>query len=197
MESQPTGLLERLRIQRESAQGPAPSSVPPQLLDFTVPVIDVGPTPTLTESTSRSSSMIPAHGVGSLTTDYGPRIDEVVTRLAHLETQNDDVRKRFDGMEANLRSGLADLRSELPNMITGEVARHVTPTNEAVADVGGRLGRMETDFTRERERWSNVVTSFDQRLDTRLRSFRQDVTVMLTGMAVLVLAMLMMLLLRR
>ena len=197
MESQPTGLLERLRVQRESAQSSAPSPVPPQLLDFTGPVIDVGPAPTSSESTSRSSSMIPSQGSGSPTTDYGPRIDEVVTRLARLETQNDDVRRRFDGIEANLRSGLADLRTELPGMITGEVARHVTPTNEAVADIGGRLGRMETDFTRERERWSNVVTSFDQRLDTRLRSFRQDVTVMLTGMAVLVLAMLMMLLLRR
>ena len=53
------------------------------------------------------------------------------------------------------------------------------------------------DWGRERERWANVVTSFDQRLDTRLRSFRQDVTVMLTGMAVLILAMLMLLLLRR
>jgi hypothetical protein len=41
------------------------------------------------------------------------------------------------------------------------------------------------------------VTSFDQRLDSRLRSFRQDVTVMLSGMAVLILAMLMLLLLRR
>ena len=197
MESQQTGLLERLRVQRESAQGAAPSARPPPILDFTSPIIDPGPAPTSGETGSRSSSMIPSQSAGPATADYGPRIDEVVTRLARLETQNDDVRRRFEGIEANVRSGLADLRTELPNMITGEVARHVTPTNEAVADIGGRLGRIETDFTRERERSSNVVTSFDQRLDTRLRSFRQDVTVMLTGMAVLVLAMLMMLLLRR
>jgi hypothetical protein len=82
-------------------------------------------------------------------------------------------------------------------MVSGEVARHVTATNEAVAELGGRVGRVESEFTRERERWANVVTSFDQRLDGRLRSFRQDVTVMLTGMAVLILAMLMLLLLRR
>ena len=160
-------------------------------------MIDLGPVPTPVETGSRGSSMMTSHVTPPSSPDYGPRIDEVVTRLARLETQNDDVRRRFDGIDANLRSGLADLRTELPGMITGEVARHVTPTNEAVADIGGRLGRMETDFTRERERWSNVVTSFDQRLDTRLRSFRQDVTVMLTGMAVLVLAMLLMLLLRR
>ena len=197
MESQQTGLLERLRVQRESAQGAGANAAPAPLLDFAPPIHDPGPAPTPFETSTRVSSMVASQVSGGSSPDYGPRIDEVVTRLARLETQNDDVRRRFDGIEANLRSGLADLRTELPGMITGEVARHVTPTNEAVADIGGRLGRMETDFTRERERWSNVVTSFDQRLDTRLRSFRQDVTVMLTGMAVLVLAMLMMLLLRR
>lgn len=120
-----------------------------------------------------------------------------IERIDRLESGRDDLSRRLDSVEASLRQGLVDLRSELPTMITGEIARHTTATNEAVAEIGGRMGRLESEFTRERERWSNVVTSFDQRLDQRLRSFRQDVTVMLTGTAVLILAMLMLLLLRR
>jgi hypothetical protein len=120
-----------------------------------------------------------------------------IERIDRLESDRDDVRHRLDSVEASLRAGLAELRTELPSLITGEVARHTTATNEAVAELGGRVGRMESEFSRERERWASVVTSFDQRLDQRLRSFRQDVTVMLTGMAVLILAMLMLLLLRR
>jgi hypothetical protein len=126
-----------------------------------------------------------------------PAVEEHAVRISRLETNNDEVRNRLDSIEGNLRAGLNELRGELPGIVTGEVTRHLTPTNEALAELGGRVGRMETDFGRERERWAGIVTSFDQRLDQRLRSFRQDVTVMLTGMAVLILAMLMLLLLRR
>jgi len=130
-------------------------------------------------------------------TAASPMLDEHAVRISRLETNNEDLGKRIDSIEANLRAGLNELRLELPGAVTAEIGRHLTPTNEALAELGGRVGRMETDFTRERERWAGIVTSFDQRLDQRLRSFRQDVTVMLTGMAVLILAMLMLLLLRR
>lgn len=124
-------------------------------------------------------------------------MEEHTVRISRLESGTDEMRTRIDSIEANLRAGLNELRGEIPGIVTGEVGRHLTPTNEAVAELGGRIGRMETDFGRERERWAGIVTSFDQRLDQRLRSFRSDVTVMLTGMAVLILAMLMLLLLRR
>ena len=187
MDGQPTGLLERLRAQRESMQAGAGLSA------ALPPTIDIG----ITTEPDLGGTAIPmppaiAEPVAA------PALDPYqIDRIDRLESERDDVRHRLDSVEASLRAGLADLRAELPSLITGEVARHVAPTNEAVADLGGRVGRVEGEFTRERERWANVVTSFDQRLDQRLRSFRQDVTVMLTGMAVLILAMLMLLLLRR
>ena len=104
------------------------------------------------------------------------------------------LRQQRESMESTAGTGAS---AEMPATVTAEVNRLTTPLNEAVADVGSRVSRLEGDFTRERERWSSIVTSFDQRLDHRLRSFRQDVTVMLAGMAVLVLAMLMLLLMRR
>lgn len=190
MESQQTGLLERLRAQRENMQ--AVTGAPPTLpttaeedgpagesLGAELPMARMGAPNT--EST-RSAERLP---------------DDAAPRLARLESGQENLGRRLDQMEVNLREGLDALRTELPGLITAEVARQVMPTNETVADLGGRVGRFETEFTRERERWSNVVTSFDQRLDQRLRSFRQDVTVMLTGMAVLILAMLMLILLRR
>jgi hypothetical protein len=188
VDGQPTGLLERLRAQRESMQaGSMPSAAIPPTTDLGISLEpDLGGTaipmpPAIMESAASAPSFDPYQ----------------IDRIDRLESDRDEVRHRLDSVEASLRAGLADLRSELPSMITGEVARHATATNEAVAEIGGRVGRIETEFTRERERWSTVVTSFDQRLDQRLRSFRQDVTVMLTGMAVLILAMLMLLLLRR
>jgi hypothetical protein len=182
---QQTGLLERLRAQRESMQSGAP-------------IVAIAETSTMPEASpaedsepSRPTSAPAAAAAPS------PILEEHAVRIGRLETSNDDIRNRLDSIEANLRGGLNELRLELPGIVTGEIGRHLTPTNEALADLGGRVGRMETDFSRERERWAGIVTSFDQRLDQRLRSFRQDVTVMLTGMAVLILAMLMLLLLRR
>jgi hypothetical protein len=188
MDGQPTGLLERLRAQRESMQAGAPASAAfPPAIDLGLGVEpDFGGSavpmpPAMLDPVPARASLDPYH----------------LDRIDRLESDRDDARHRLDAVEASLRAGLADLRSELPSLITGEVARHVAPTNDAVADLGGRVGRIEGEFTRERERWASAVTSFDQRLDSRLRSFRQDVTVMLSGMAVLVLAMLMLLLLRR
>lgn len=184
MDSQ-TGLLERLRAQRESMQSGGPivatADAPPP--------VDSAPT--------EEPEPIRAMPAPSAPQAASPLLEEHAVRISRLETNNEDVRTRLDSIEANLRAGLTELRGELPGIVTGEVTRHLMPTNEALAELGGRVGRMETDFTRERERWAGVVTSFDQRLDQRLRSFRQDVTVMLTGMAVLILAMLMLLLLRR
>lgn len=185
MDGQPTGLLERLRAQRESMQAGtsavAEGSVVP---DLGIPIEIDAPTP----------MPMPAAPAAP---EPGRLAPEYLQRLERLESDRDDSRRRVDSVEASLRAGLADLRAELPGMMTSEIGKHTTASNEAVAEIGGRLGRVESEFTRERERWANVVTSFDQRLDQRLRSFRQDVTVMLTGMAVLILAMLMLLLLRR
>jgi hypothetical protein len=190
VEGQPSGLLERLRAQRESMQSATGSSAIPAATDIGITAEpDVGGT---------AMPMPPAiMGLPEREAPSNAALFEQGTRIDRLESDRDDVRSRLDSVEATLRAGLADLRTELPGIITGEVAKHTTATNEAVAELGGRVGRIESEFTRERERWSSVVTSFDQRLDTRLRSFRQDVTVMLTGMAVLILAMLMLLLLRR
>jgi len=188
MEGQPTGLLERLRAQRESMTvAGAPEESP----------ITAEPEMPLPPSLAMPA---PVEETRSRRDDPAELSAHQIERIDRLESGRDDLSRRLDSVEASLRQGLVDLRSELPTMptmITGEVARHTTATNEAVAAIGGRMGRLESEFTRERERWSNVVTSFDQRLDQRLRSFRQDVTVMLTGMAVLILATLMMLLLRR
>jgi hypothetical protein len=185
MESQQTGLLERLRAQRESMQSGSPA-------------VAVAEAPALPETSSNNDDDDRARPMPerSAPSQPSPLIEEHAVRIGRLEGNHEDVRNRLDSIEANLRAGLNELRGDLPNMVTAEVTRHLTPTNEALADLGGRMGRMETDFSRERERWAGVVTSFDQRLDQRLRSFRQDVTVMLTGMAVLILAMLMLLLLR-
>jgi hypothetical protein len=187
MDGQPTGLLERLRAQRESMQAgvSAPAGIPstdlgigdgPDLGGSAMPM-----PPAMLEPMPAAPSLDPYH----------------LDRIDRLELERDDARHRIESVEASLRAGLADLRADLPGLITGEVARQVAATNDAVAEIGGRVGRIEGEFTRERERWANVVTSFDQRLDSRLRSFRQDVTVMLSGMAVLILAMLMLMLLRR
>jgi len=187
MESQQTGLLERLRAQRESMQSGSP-----------VVAVAEPPPAALPETSAGDDNDAPRQmmAAAAAPAQPSPMLEEHAVRIGRLETNQEDVRTRLDSMEANLRAGLQELRGELPNIVTAEVTRHLTPTNEALADLGGRVGRMETDFTRERERWAGVVTSFDTRLDQRLRSFRQDVTVMLTGMAVLILAMLMLLLLR-
>jgi hypothetical protein len=186
MDGQPTGLLERLRAQRESMQAGASASAIPST------DLGIGPEPDL------GGSAIPMPPAMLERMPAAPSFDSYhLDRIDRLEVDRDDTRHRLESVEASLRAGLADLRADLPSLITGEVARHVAATNDAVAELGGRVGRIEGEFTRERERWANVVTSFDQRLDSRLRSFRQDVTVMLSGMAVLILAMLMLLLLRR
>lgn len=187
MESSQSGLLERLRAQRESMQAAA-SSAPTE-----------EEPPAMAESATSPPPTMPAvaQPTAAAAAETTAVMREHAARLVRLESEGDVARQRLDAVEANLRQGLHELRTELPTMITAEVQRSTTTTNEAVADVVGRVGRLEGDFTRERERWGSLVTSFDQRLDHRLRSFRQDVTVMLAGMAVLVLAMLMLLLMRR
>ena len=189
MDGQPTGLLERLRAQRESMQAGAVAS------PAFHPTADLG---IGAEPDSGGTGMpMPPAMIESMPAASRSLDSYQLERIDRLELGRDDLRHRLDSVEASLRGGIADLRAGLPGMITTEVARHATATNEAVAELGGRVGRIESEFTRERERWANVVTSFDQRLDTRLRSFRQDVTVMLTGMGILILAMLMLMLLRR
>lgn len=118
-------------------------------------------------------------------------------RLQKLEAESEVLQKRIETSESNGRATIAELRGEIPGLITGEVGKHIGATTDAVNEAVSRVTRLETDFTRERERWSTIVTSFDHRLDHRLRSFRQDVTVMLAGISVLVLAMLLLLLMRR
>jgi hypothetical protein len=188
VDGQPTGLLERLRAQRESMQAGAALSAAHPSAD---------PRPGAEAEPGGTAIPMPPATVESLPASSASLDRYRLERIDHLELDRDDLRQRLDSVEAGLRAGLADLRTELPSVISGEVARHLTATNDAVAELGGRVDRFENDFTRERERWANVVTSFDQRLDTRLRSFRQDVTVMLTGMGILILAMLMLMLLRR
>jgi hypothetical protein len=190
VEGQPSGLLERLRAQRESMQAAA---APPAV--SLPPATDVGITAEPDFGGTAIPMPMPSASVQEPSTTAA--LVEQIGRIDRIESDREDLRHRIDSVESMLRAGLSDLRTELPGIITGEIAKHTTATNEAVAELGGRMGRMENEFTRERERWSNVVTSFDQRLDQRLRSFRQDVTVLLTGMAVLILAMLMLLLLRR
>ena len=144
-----TGLLERLRAQRESMHSGAPI----------VGVADVG-APIEASPAEESESARPM--AAAAPTAPSPMLDEHAVRIGRLETNNEDLGKRIDSIEANLRAGLNELRLELPGAVTAEIGRHLTPTNEALAELGGRVGRMETDFTRERERWAGIVTSFDQ-----------------------------------
>lgn len=190
MESSQSGLLERLRAQRESMQASPGVASPTEEESGGAGEAPVSPPAPMMPGS-------PAGAAAAAVAEATAATREHATRIVRLEADGDAVRQRVDAIEANLRNGLAELRAELPGAITGEVGRVMSTTNEALADVSGRVGRLENDFTRERERWSSLVTSFDQRLDHRLRSFRQDVTVMLAGMAVLVLAMLMLLLMRR
>jgi hypothetical protein len=186
MESSQSGLLERLRAQRESMQAAASQALP----------IEEEP-PGMAEALAAVPAMAPAVATSSASAEAIAAVRDHAARLVRIESEADVTRQRLESVEGNLRQSLMELRAEMPTMISTEVQRQTTNTNEAVADVVGRVGRLEGDFTRERERWATVVTNFDQRLDHRLRSFRQDVTVMLAGMAVLVLAMLMLLLMRR
>lgn len=190
MESTQSGLLERLRQQRESMQQATSAAPAPAISDEGESVADGPP------AGGSGIAMAPS-APSAVAVDQAPVVREHAARLVRLESEGETMRGRLDKIEAGLRQGVQELRNEIPTLIASEVARHATPTNEAVTELSGRVTRMETDFTRERERWSTVVTSFDQRLDHRLRSFRQDVTVMLAGMAVLILAMLMLLLMRR
>lgn len=198
MDSQQTGLLERLRAQRESMQ------MGSMAIATASPPVETTETPSRSAETDEPRMGGPsplaeraAAAAAAVAERAAAAVEEHSGRLNRLEASTTDVQRRLESVESDLRAGLADLRRELPNVITAEVARTIGTTNEAVTELGGRLGKFETEFTRERDRWSTVVQTFDQRMDQRLRSFRQDVTVMLTGMAVLILAMLMMLLLRR
>ncbi len=179
MDTGQTGLIERLRAQRESI-GLAP------------PIADVG----------EGVAMEGAGGLASATGAVAAAADVAALRqyegrIIKLEADHEALRQRVEQGESNARASVAELRGEVPGLIAGEVGKHLSATAESVTDVVSRVGRLENDFTRERERWSTIVTSFDHRLDHRLRSFRQDVTVMLAGMSVLILAMLMLLLMSR
>jgi hypothetical protein len=185
MESGQSGLLERLRAQRESMQAAAAQAAasPPALEEDAV-----GGAP-------GAAGAVPATGAAAPPVETATR--DQAARIVRVESESEVLRQRLDAAELGLRQELAELRAELPQVVAAEIGRQGAATNEALADVAGRVGRLEADFTQERDRWSNLVTSFDHRLDHRLRSFRQDVTVMLAGMAVLVLAMLLLLLMRR
>ena len=187
MESSQSGLLERLRAQRESMQAAAAqaASYPPPAAEEAT----AGTDPTVT---GPPGGFAPPAPVAEPST-----VRDQAARIVKVESETEVLRQRLDAVELSLRQELTDLRGDLPQMIASEVGRHAAATNEVLADVVGRVGRLESEFTHERERWSNLVTNFDLRLDHRLRSFRQDVTVMLAGMAVLVLAMLLLILMRR
>src|SRR5690349_20627013 len=145
MESQQTGLLERLRAQRESMQSGAPVVA---VADAPVALPETGPSQDDEPARQMPAPVQPAQAA--------PLLEEHAVRIGRLESNHEDVRTRLDSIEANLRAGLNELRGELPNIVTAEVTRHLTPTNEALADLGGRVDRMETDFSRERERWEGI-----------------------------------------
>src|SRR5215208_7155487 len=99
MDGQPTGLLERLRAQRESMQPGAVGSaaIPPTTEAGISAEPDLGGTafampPTMLEPISaRSSSFDPYH----------------LERIDRLESERDDARHRLDSVEASVRAGLA------------------------------------------------------------------------------------------
>ncbi|MBM4417045.1 MAG: hypothetical protein FJ033_01805 [Chloroflexi bacterium] len=179
MDTGQTGLIERLRAQRES-------------ILLAPPIADVGQG----VATEVAGGPVSAAGVAAAVSDMAA-LRQYEGRIIKLEADHEALRQRVEQSESNARASVAELRGEVPGLIAGEVGKHMSATVESVTDVVGRVGRLENDFTRERERWLAIVTSFDHRLDHRLRSFRQDVTVMLAGMSVLILAMLMLLLMSR
>jgi hypothetical protein len=187
MESTQSGLLERLRAQRESMQASAAqaASYPPPAAEEAAGVAD-----------STAAGFTGGLGPGSSAVEPSTVRDQAA-RIVKVESETEVLRQRLDAVEQNLRQELTDARSDVAQVIAAEVGRHTAGTSEVMSDVVGRVGRLESEFTSERDRWSNLVMNFDLRLDHRLRSFRQDVTVMLAGMAVLVLAMLLLLLMRR
>jgi hypothetical protein len=187
MESGQSGLLERLRAQRESMQAAAA-----QAGGYPRPAADqpaVGGEPAFA---GPATGFVPAPAFAEPSS-----VRDQAARIVKVESESEVLRQRLDAVELSLGQELTDLRGDLPQMIAAEVGRHAAATNDVLADAVGRVGRLESEFSHERDRWSNLVTNFDLRLDHRLRSFRQDVTVMLAGMAVLVLAMLLLLLMRR
>ncbi|HEV8636249.1 MAG TPA: hypothetical protein VG370_18665 [Chloroflexota bacterium] len=188
MESTQSGLLERLRAQRESMQAAAAQAAgfPPPLEEE--PLGAAGP------AGGPPTVGVPA---GPPAAEASAAVRDQAARIVKVESEGEVLRQRLDAAELGLRQELSELRSDLPQLVASEVGRHAAATDEALADVIGRVGRLESEFSQERDRWTNLVTSFDHRLDHRLRSFRQDVTVMLAGMAVLVLAMLLLILMRR
>jgi hypothetical protein len=186
MESGQSGLLERLRAQRESMQAAAAQAAAAEQL----PPLEERPAGAEPPPSGPSFPFPPPVA-------ESPSARDQAARIVKVESESEVLRQRLDAVELSLRQELTDLRSDLPSMVGSEVGRHAAATDEMLADVSSRVGRLEAEFTQERDRWSNLVTNFDLRLDHRLRSFRQDVTVMLAGMAVLVLTMLVLLLMRR
>src|SRR5688500_16496628 len=118
MESSQSGLLERLRAQRESM---AASQAPP---------IEEEP-PGIAESVTAPPSMIPAVATAPAGPETSAAVREHGARLLRLESEGDVTRQRIEAVEANLRHGLMELRAELPPMISAEVQRYSTATNEA------------------------------------------------------------------
>src|SRR2546430_11428234 len=127
MESSQSGLLERLRAQRESMQTGGP-------------VVSVGEAPVMTDMGPDDQEPPRPMPAPAQAAQSSPAVEEHAVRLSRLESNQDDIKNRLDSIESNLRSGLNELRGELPGIVTAEVSRHLTPTNEAVADLGGRLG---------------------------------------------------------
>jgi hypothetical protein len=185
MESSQSGLLERLRAQRESMQAAAAAQAAAEqalpTIEDAVPGVEPPGAPSV--------------GFAPLAESAASR--DQAARIVKVESEGEVLRQRLDAVELSLRQELAELRRDVSDVVAADVARHTASTSEVLSDAVGRVGRLEAELTQERDRWSNVVTNFDLRLDHRLRSFRQDVTVMLAGMAVLVLAMLLLLLMRR
>src|SRR5690349_19754865 len=95
-----TGLLERLRAQRESMQTGAPvvsmEAVPAEI----APADDVEPARPMPAPAPAASAAVEEHAV----------------RISRLETNHDEIRTRLDSIEANLRAGLNDLRGDLPGI---------------------------------------------------------------------------------
>src|SRR4051794_3803969 len=94
VDGQPTGLLERLRAQRESMQygATAPAAQPGEGVAEPDQVSPIPFPPAIVE---------PAHS-----SPHHPIDSYQLERIDRLEIDRDDLRHRLDSVEANLRSGL-------------------------------------------------------------------------------------------
>src|SRR5688500_14325475 len=102
MVSQQSGLLERLRAQRENmatAAGVMPGGIPDD--------DDAGVFVAEAPSARSATPALPAAD------------EEQGRRISLLETDHEEIKRRLDAVEATVRTGFTDLRNELPSLIGG------------------------------------------------------------------------------